>query len=92
MREHLFLLIHIIFTVIRLIEPGGVKAVMAENIAMRQQLITLARARQRAPKLKTTDRFIFGIIAFFVGAKRLEKIAVTLKPATILKYHRALKK
>jgi len=63
---------------------------MAENIAMRQQLITLTRGRQRAPKLKTTDRFIFGIVAFFVGEKRLEKIAVTLKPATILKYHRAL--
>ena len=56
MRELLNLLIHIIITVVKLSRPGGIKAVMAENIAMRQQLITLARGRQRAPKLKTSDR------------------------------------
>ena len=92
MSEKLELLIHFFVTFFRLLRPGGVKAIMAENIAMRQQLITLSRGRERAPTLTTSDRFIFGIIAFFIGEKRLPKIAVILKPATILKFHRALVK
>ncbi len=52
MREHLSLIIHLLFTLAKLCKPGGVKALMAEHIAMRQQLITLSRARKRAPKLR----------------------------------------
>lgn len=65
---------------------------MAENMAMRQQLITLSRGRQRAPKLKTFDRLFFGIVAFFIDDQRLRKTAILLKPATILRFHKALVK
>ena len=64
MREHLDLLFHVILTLIKLSKPGGVKAVMVENITMRQQLITLNRGRKRAPKLTTFDRFLFGSVTF----------------------------
>ncbi len=65
MREHFDLFLHIIVTLIKLAKPGGVKTVIAENMAMRQQLITLTRDRQRAPTMTTFDRFVFGIVAFF---------------------------
>tara|TARA_R110002072_G_scaffold301897_1_gene482780 strand:- start:1410 stop:2507 length:1098 start_codon:yes stop_codon:yes gene_type:complete len=90
MRETFELLIHFIVTLIKLSKPGGAKALMAENHAMRQQLIVLSRGRSRAPTLTTFDRFFFGVIAFFIGEKRLRKVAIILKPATILKFHKAL--
>ncbi len=92
MREHLSLLIHLLVALAKLFKPGGVKAVMAENIAMRQQLITLSRARKRAPNLTTFDRFLFGCVIFFIGEKRLQKIAIILKPATFLNLHKTLVK
>lgn len=38
----------------KLLRPGAVKAIAAENIALRQQLITLSRRYKRTPALKTT--------------------------------------
>jgi len=35
---------------------GGVRAVIAENLLLKQQLIVLRRARQRAPNLTLRDR------------------------------------
>ena len=64
--------------------------VIAETQAMKQQLIVMNRGKSRAPKLSTFDRFFFGFLAFFVGEKRLQRIAIIIKPATILKFHKAL--
>lgn len=72
--------------------PGGVRAVMAENLALKQQLITLNRRNKRSPKLTSFDRFFYGLLAFIIGEHRIHKIAVILKPSTILKFHRALVK
>ncbi len=92
MNEKFELLFYLILALAKICRPGGVKAVIAENIALRQQLITLNRGRRRAPKLTTFDRFFFGYIAKFVGEKRLQKVAVIRKPATILKFHKILVK
>jgi len=77
-------------TLLKLCKPGGVKALMAENIALRQQLITLNRKRNRAPRLTTQDRWLFGLAAGFITQTRLHKIAIVLKPATLLKFHKVL--
>ena len=90
MTEKFELLIRFIVTLIKLSKPGGVKVVMAETQAMKQQLIVMNRGKSRAPKLSTFDRFFFGFLAFFVGEKRLQRIAIIIKPATILKFHKAL--
>ena len=72
---------------ILILKPAGVKAIAAENIALRQQqLITLSRRYKRSPKLTALDHILFG----FLNPKRLSKIAILLKPATILKFHNAL--
>lgn len=72
--------------------PKGRKKLLAENIALRQQLMSLTRNRTRAPDLFFSERFSFGLLAFFISPKRLKKISILLKPATILNYHRALVK
>lgn len=92
MNEKFELLFHLILTLAKICRPGGVKGVIAENIAMRQQLITLNRGRRRAPKLTTFDRFLFAYLSKLIGKNRLQKIAVIIKPATILKFHKMLVK
>lgn len=63
---------------------------MAENIILRKQLIKLSRKHQRSHKLSLIDRLIFAILAHFIKTRRLVKSAIMIKPATILKFHKAL--
>ncbi|MBN4055266.1 hypothetical protein JYU12_00825 [bacterium AH-315-K03] len=92
MRELIELFIHLTCTVFTLLKPGGMKSLVAENLALKQQLIVVNRSRHRTPKLKTSDRFFFAFIHFFVSHRRMRKIAVILQPATILRFHKALVK
>ena len=90
MPEAIELLIHFFVSAIKLLKPGGVKVVMAETIAMKQQLIVMNRGKKRSPVLTTPDRFLFGILAFFISGNRLKKIAVIIKTATLLAFHKSL--
>jgi hypothetical protein len=49
MRNVLLTLLHLAVMAPRLCGPGGVRAVIAENLLLKQQLIVLRRARRRAP-------------------------------------------
>ena len=90
MTEKMELLVHLIVSLVRLLKPGGLKVVMAETMAMKQQLIVMNRGRSRSPKLTTPDRFLFGLLAFFIDEKRLQKVVVIIRPSTILSFHGAL--
>jgi hypothetical protein len=63
------LLVHLIVSLVRLLKLGGMKVVMAETMAMKQQLIVMNRGNSRSPKLTTSDRFLFGLLAFFIDEK-----------------------
>jgi len=84
----------LIFSFIRVwlsvLRPGGARAVAAENIALRQQLIVLSRHQKRVPKLSRFDRVVLGVLTEMISTKRLHRIAIALKPATLLKWHQAL--
>lgn len=86
------LILNFITVWLRLLTPGGVRRVAAENIALRNQLILVSRHPKRAPKLTLFDRILFGILTSMIGAKRLLRVAIVIKPATLLKFHRALVK
>ena len=49
MRDLLLALLHLAVVTAKLCGSGGVRAVMTENLLLRQQLIVFRRARQRAP-------------------------------------------
>jgi hypothetical protein len=51
--------LHLAVMTAKLYGPGGVRAVIAE-IPLKQQLIVLRRARQRAPNLTLSGRLICG--------------------------------
>jgi transposase InsO family protein len=90
MRELLILLLDLLSAVARLLGPGGAKALVAENLLIKHQLLVLARSRQRAPNLRPRDRVLPGFWSLFLGRARFEKVAVALRPATLLAFHQAL--
>jgi hypothetical protein len=89
-RDPAVLLLHVVTTVVRLTRPGGVRAVVAESVLVKQQLVILNRSRKRAPRLRLTDRVIAGLCALFIRPGRLVRSAIVLKPSTLLRFHRAL--
>jgi hypothetical protein len=67
----------------KLCGPGGVRAVIAENLLLKQQLIVLRRARQRSPNLTLSGRLLRGFGALFLSPGRIRKIAIAVRPSTL---------
>jgi hypothetical protein len=68
----------------------GTRAVIAENLLLKRQLIVLRRARQRAPNVALSDRLLCGFGSLFLGPGRIRKVAIALRPSTLLAFHQAL--
>ena len=92
MKDIILLLFHLLSTAAQLIQPGGSRAVIAENLLLKQQLIIHSRSRQRAPNLSTPDRILLGFLSLFLSPRRLVRSAIIIKPSTLLAFHNALKK
>jgi hypothetical protein len=90
MKDLLLALLHVAVMTARVCGPGGVRAVIAENLLLKQQLIVLRRARQRAPNLKLRDRLLCGFESLFVSPGRIRKVAIGVRPSTLLAFHQAL--
>jgi putative transposase len=72
-----------------LVRPGGVRAVVAESVLAKYQLLILNRSRQRSPNLRALDRLIAVIrLGFWIKPNRLCRVAI-FKPSTLLNFHRA---
>jgi putative transposase len=89
-RELLILAIHLLVTFAKLLRPGGVRAIAAESLVLKQQLLISNRSRRRAPNLTSIDRFVLGLTMLFVSPRRIEKLGAFIKPATLFKFHKAL--
>jgi len=89
MRSTALLFIHLITTLLKLLRLGGVHTVIAETLLVKQQLIIMKRSQQRAPKLSSFDRVIFGLISFGINPARFAKVAVIISPTTLLLFHQA---
>jgi transposase InsO family protein len=89
-RELLILAVHLLVTFAKFLRPGGVRAVAAESLLLKHQLLISNRSRQRAPNLTAVDRFILGFATLFVRPDRLRKLGALVKPATLLQFHKAL--
>src|SRR5437870_9174539 len=90
MRDLVILAIHLLATSAKLLRPGGVRAVAAESLLLKHQLLISNRARQRAPNLTPIDRFVLGLTTLFVRPNRIPKLGALIKPATLFKFHKAL--
>ena len=90
MKALLLTLLHLTVMTATLCGPGGVRAVIAENLLLKQQLIVLRRPRRRAPRLTASDRLLFGFGSLFLSPGRIRKVAIGVRPATLLACHQAL--
>src|SRR6516162_9347708 len=90
MRDIFTLLLHVIVTIIRLGQPGGLRSVVAESVLMRHQVLILNRGRKRAPNLRASDRIIAGLCTLLMRPPRVVRSAVALKTSTLLHFHRML--
>ncbi len=90
MKDLLILLIHLLATIAKLLGPGGARAVVADSVLMKQQLLVINRSRQRAPNLSALDRFLFGFWSLFLDPRCIQRAAVIMRPSTLLKFHRLL--
>jgi transposase InsO family protein len=92
MKDTIFLLFHLLTTMAKLIQPGGSRAVIAENLLLKQQLMIHSRSRLRAPNLTTQERTVLGFLSLLLNPRRLVRSAIIIKPSTLLSFHNALKK
>jgi len=92
MKDLLVLLAHLSTTIAKLLGPGGARAIVADSLLMKQQLLVINRSRRRAPNLSALDRFLFGFWSLFLNPHHIKRTAVILRPSTLLKFHDMLKK
>ncbi len=90
MKELLLFLLHLLTAVARLLGRGGAKALVAENLLIKQQLLILTRSRQRALNLMPRDRILLGFWSLFIRPARFQNVAVVLRPATLPAFHQCL--
>ncbi|MGH9418983.1 MAG: integrase core domain-containing protein [Thermoanaerobaculia bacterium] len=90
MSNVLLALLHLAVVTAKLCGPGGVQAVMAENLLLKQQLIVLRRARRRAPNLAQSDQLLCEFWSLFLNPGRIGSVAIALRPSTLLAFHQAL--
>jgi len=83
---------HLLATLAKLLGPGGAKAIVADSLLMKQQLLIINRSRRRPPNLTATDRMLLGFWSLFLSPHHIERAAVILRPSTLLHFHDMLKR
>jgi hypothetical protein len=81
MKELFILIAHLLTTLVKLAQPGGVRSVVAQSLVLRHQLLVLQRRRQRSP-LKPVLRKNWRW-AFTSGSRRLIKHSTAPYQASI---------
>ena len=80
MKYLLWLILRLLAGLITLLVGRGTRAVLAENLLLKHQLLVMRRSRRRAPNLRTTDRLLFGFCSLLMSPRRLLRSAIILKP------------
>jgi putative transposase len=91
MKDLLTLIAHLLTTIAKLLGSGGARAVVADSLLMKQQLLIINRTRRRAPNLSALDRFLLGFWTLFLSPRHFTRAAVVIRPSTLLKFHNLLK-
>jgi transposase InsO family protein len=81
------LLAHVLRSLVIVVQPGGSKSIIAENLLLKQQLLVLNRARKRAPNLPPIHRLFFAFWCQFLKRRRIERAAITIRPSTLFRIH-----
>ncbi len=92
MKNLLLLLAHLLTTLAKLPGSGGARAIVADSLLMKQQLLIINQSRQRAPNLTPMDRRLLSFCSLFLNPHYIQLAAVIFRPSTLLKLHDTLNK
>ena len=67
MRDLFVLFVRLVVTTVRLMRPDGARAIVAESLLLKQQLLIVTRSRRRAPDLHPLNRVVAGLCAGLTG-------------------------
>ena len=81
------LLAHMLRNVAVLLRPSGCKAIIAENLLLKQQLILLNRSRKRSPNLPPIQRLFSAFWCQCLTRRRIERASIIIRPATLFRIH-----
>ncbi len=73
MTDLLILIAHLLTTIAKLLEHRGTRAIIADSLLMKQQLLIINRHRKRAPRLTPLDRFLLGFFRFSLFIAEFKK-------------------
>ena len=88
MKDLLLMLAHLLATLAKLLGPGGARAIVADSLLMKQQLLIVSRSRRRAPNQTATDRVLLGFWSLFLSPHHIQRAAVILRPSTLFEISR----
>jgi hypothetical protein len=92
MKNLLLLPAHLVAILAKLLGPDGARAIVADSLLMKQQLLIINRSPQRAPNLTPIDQILLGFWSQFLNPHHILRAAVILRPSTLPKFHNTLKK
>jgi len=73
MRDLFILAIHLVVTFAKLLRPGGIRAVAAESLAVKHQLLISNRSRRHAPNLTALDRIVLALTTLLNSLRPLSR-------------------
>ena len=81
-KDFFILMAMLLSTIFKILKPGGIKSIVAENIAIKQQLILVKRKSKitKSPPLSPLQKVFFALIAFLLPKEQTRSMAVILKP------------
>jgi hypothetical protein len=86
MREVIFVVVDVVSVVLRLVQPGGVRAVVAESVLIKHQLLILNRSRRRAPNLRILGSFDRWILFALDSAEEASSIGGRIQAVDIAEF------
>ncbi len=92
MKDTMILLFQLLAVIARLLQPGGGRTIVAENLLLKQQLLLHSRSRSRAPNLSSLDRVLLGCWTLFLNSRRITRVGIIVQAGRLLKFHDARKK
>src|SRR5262245_57235588 len=90
MRDLIILFVHAITTLMRVVRPGGVRAVVQSSFLPNINWRFLNGSVRLARICRIGDRLIAGFCSLWIKPGRLRRVAIAFKPSTFLNIHRAL--
>ena len=71
MKDLLLLTLRLLAALVTLLGTRGIRALLAENLLLKRQLLVMRRCRRRAPNLRAADRVLFGFFSQFLRPRGL---------------------